>query len=843
MHFLSYPLEQGKFINRFLTTDTFTKPQQFKKAVLQGRVNEWLKYGFSIHENPCRKEFLDDRLAKTPSYLDLGNQLPGDLISVFDSEKPLEIYFPFGNVSVENSRFYYTPTFLRTYSYTYLYSPQAHEADFELCTCGGMTVWVNDALVCDFTPFTRNMRKTTTVHFSLAQGCNKIIVCLDDLAERDTDYYFRIAYLGTEPLEIRIPIAETVSPSQVYEGETIISKIRFAKDVYLNEPAYLELENRFDRPLDVHVSYLLSIVSGRIHKQESLVRHFVRTMQPGQQSITIFEANQVTPSFYFLKIAIAVDQIFISRKIGTQVFDRALMANEDLSLAQRKQKLLSYVCENGIPNVYRCAAEYTLGKENELTEQTILEELDGIEMRKDCSDFHFVVILCLYQKYCARMSQTLCARIREVAVNFRYWMDEPGDDVMWFFSENHALLFHICQYAAGTLFPDDLFTTSQKTGRQQAQYAQALLNEWFSDFFKEFITEWNSNAYIPVDTLGFGALYTFTDAQNPLHEYAKKALDDVFYNLSINAHAGAIVTSFGRSYEEQLKGNYVSGTTGLLYLAFNRGFVNCGSMSYITLCMDDYTPPPQYVKNIDLAPDEELIFENTQGFENHVNLYLYKNKDSLLSTAIQFKPFQPGYQEHIVQACIDPVTQAFVTHPGECQPYGSGRPNYWAGNGILPRAVQYRNTAVIVYDIPSSHLIDYTHAYFPSMHFDEFTTLETCVAGRKGDGYIGIISANRLSPVVAGPLCGREYRSLGRRNVWILSVASTAQYSSLSAFVATLQATTLSFAPSNEVTVRLADASEICVMADGTTTINGTPIYSYPLTPEGRITKHKGELR
>ena len=82
----------------------------------------------------------------------------------------------------------------------------------------------------------------------------------------------------------------------------------------------------------------------------------------------------------------------------------------------------------------------------------------------------------------------------------------------------------------------------------------------------------------------------------------------------------------------------------------------------------------------------------------------------MLSTAVGFKPYQAGYQEHIVEACIDPGAQLFITHPGECQPYGSGRPSYWAGNGSLPCAAQYFQTAILIYDIAPEFLMDYTHA-------------------------------------------------------------------------------------------------------------------------------------
>ena len=63
---IEYGLCKGQYINRFVTTGTFTKAQQFKRAVLKGRVNEWLDKGFAIHENPCRKEFVAQREKALP---------------------------------------------------------------------------------------------------------------------------------------------------------------------------------------------------------------------------------------------------------------------------------------------------------------------------------------------------------------------------------------------------------------------------------------------------------------------------------------------------------------------------------------------------------------------------------------------------------------------------------------------------------------------------------------------------------------------------------------------------------------------------------------------------------
>ena len=40
---LEYDVAKEGYINRFITTGVFTQPQKFKKAILKGRVNEWLK--------------------------------------------------------------------------------------------------------------------------------------------------------------------------------------------------------------------------------------------------------------------------------------------------------------------------------------------------------------------------------------------------------------------------------------------------------------------------------------------------------------------------------------------------------------------------------------------------------------------------------------------------------------------------------------------------------------------------------------------------------------------------------------------------------------------------------
>lgn len=840
MKYVEYPLFAEGYINRFLTTGIYQKPQRFKRATLSGQVNEWLKKGFSIHENPCRKEFISGRKAELPPYIDLSRYQIGEEIEVFGTKREVSMYFPFGNIGNEESGFYYVPTYLRSYSYTIIRSQKAERVEFELTGCGGVTVWVNDSLVTDFTPFTRNMKKTTVFSVDLKEGENKFIICLDDLAERDTDYYFQLKRLGNASLSILLPVPGEVSVSELKNMERMLEEVCFEKEAYISELVELKLYNRLGGPVDFEVVILPGEFIEKMQNQEELVQTRSYCLEKDQKVVTLLHSDEILPGYYYFMVRLTACKIVLSRKVGSQLVRKDFLSHHEEEPEVRKQIALETVAGHSVDNVYKSAALFKLGRSYEKAERIISEELEGVRQRKDCSDFHFTIILYIYSTYSHLISDKLKQEIEEAMLGYRYWIDEPGDDVMWFFSENHALLFHICQYLAGSYLPDRTFTNSGKEGKELKEKASGLLNQWFHNFFEEFITEWNSSAYIPVDILGIGTLYNLTGEEDPLHEKARKALDMIFYCLCINEHKGAVMTSYGRTYEKELKGNYNAGTTGILYVAYNAGYLTRGAIGYISLILGDYKAPAEYRRYLKLSGSRELIHQNTQGFEEHVNLYLYKNPDVLLSTAVGFKPFQPGYQEHIAEAVIDELAHVFINHPGESHPYGSGRPNFWAGNGVLPMAVQYQNLSILKYDIGESHRIDYTHAYIPLSEFHQYLGETHSIALVKDGGYIGVKALNGLSMQEEGPCSHREFISKGRENVWIIKVARACEYKDLESFFRDLDAIGITVNREKEVIVEDCRGMKYVIDKENEFYVNGDRVYRYPLSVEG-ILEIKGE--
>ncbi len=650
------------------------------------------------------------------------------------------------------------------------------------------------------------------------------------LLERDTDYYFRLQMLEGQTVEVRLPVAEGADTKKIAAVEELLGQARFEKEVYCDEAMALTFDESIPFDCQLQYSYTPGVAT-RLHKREALTGHGTQLLKKGQTKV-VLEGLAPQPEFYFFRLEIIQDGITIGCKVGAQVFTKDLLKPASEDLAQRKQAALRLLADTGVDSAYRAAALYALGEDFPLAERIIQDDLEGIVLRKDCSDFYFSVILYLYQQHGQQMSAELRQEIKKTALEFRYWIDEPGNDVMWFFSENHALLFHICQLLAGRLFPNEVFTNSGNSSEKMVSKAERLLDNWFEEFFAEFMTEWNSSAYIPVDMVGLGVLYEAEPEGSALKAKAKKAMDMISRCLAINGHNGANMATFGRSYEEQIKGNYTSGTTSLLYLLYGKGFLNRVGMGYIMLALGSYAPPEEYSRYLTLAPKEQLLFRNTQGFEGHVNTCLYKTSEVVLSTAVAFKPFGEGYQEHIVQAAITPLAQAFINHPGEVQPYGSGRPSFWAGNGSLPLAVQHKGTGVLVYKIADNQLVEYTHAYFPVAEFSQVEIGKNWIAGKQNNGYIGLIAVNGLRLSDKGKFAGRQLISQGKNNIWLVETAQTDEFATLQEFTNYLQQVSV-IQTEDEVAIHNSRYGTMKVQMDGTVWVEGQKQDGYPLTAEG----------
>ncbi|HQH62395.1 MAG TPA: hypothetical protein PLE55_01975 [Clostridiales bacterium] len=60
--------------------------------------------------------------------------------------------------------------------------------------------------------------------------------------------------------------------------------------------------------------------------------------------------------------------------------------------------------------------------------------LDYIDGRYDCADFSLIFLLRLYNEYSHLLPESSKAAVKKTILGFKYWMDEPGEDSMCFWS-------------------------------------------------------------------------------------------------------------------------------------------------------------------------------------------------------------------------------------------------------------------------------------------------------------------------------------------------------------------------------------------------------------------------
>jgi hypothetical protein len=180
-----------------------------------------------------------------------------------------------------------------------------------------------------------------------------------------------------------------------------------------------------------------------------------------------------------------------------------------------------------------------------------LNDLCGfVDMRRDCADFRAVALLAILLG--GKVPEASTELVRRSLVGFKYWMAEPGDDAMCFWSENHQLLFATAEYLAGSTYCADTFTNDRRTGAEHRDDGRRRLEQWLDLRFRFGFSEWLSPVYYEEDVAGLSLLVDH--APDPeIAERAAGVLDLLLLDCALHRFDGHFVASAGRLYESQKK--------------------------------------------------------------------------------------------------------------------------------------------------------------------------------------------------------------------------------------------------------------------------------------------------
>ncbi|WP_425287432.1 hypothetical protein [Paramesorhizobium deserti] len=705
---------------------------------------------FIPHEYPCRTAFAAERRGKRPH-----------VTGAFSLSR---FWLPFASPRVDLSGFWFRPIVISTWARTMITVKEARSATLRLGTCGGAVLFVNGAEIGWMADYVRNLEAEKEFSVELQAGENEITIFFDDLAERDARYFFQLDYVSGPKAEQALPVP--VRAKMAAEIEAALDKMHFERPVYRSGEVALVTS----AALSVDARAEVTIAGDFMSREEPM--KIVRDLQAGKTRIIVGETDTLPSDFRHFHVDLSIGGFTASRVFGVEICHTERQGKAAANIADRIRETLDEISVHGEPDNVTALARLGSGRFGPETDRMIADTLPTIVDCHDCADFALVPLLWCRIVYESNIAPAVVADIDEAILSYRYWMDEPGNDVQWYFSENHALLFHTAAYLAGALLPEARFKRSGRTGREQSAVGLSRVRAWLDHFGKWEMAEFNSAPYFPIDLKGLTALFVLAPDAD-VRERARNAIRRLITIIARSAHHGILTGAQGRSYEHTLRAAGSLELSGIARLIWGTG--NYGrrvhALPQMALCLRDrgLHIPSELAAVADWRTDQAQEWCFAQGQDRMARLYHYKTQAYSIGTAAHYRWNEWGYQETVLHIRLgdNPDAQVWINHPGETIHSGYGRPSYWGGSGSLPRLWHYRGLAVMIFECAPEQP-DFTHAWFPRQVFDaSIISGETAVA-RSGNGLLLLKGSAPFELVGEGPTTGNEIRLPGRKATWII---------------------------------------------------------------------------
>ena len=751
-----------------------------------GYIHHWLTAGPLAAPVSDLTQFTDDNLKKEiAKHLyrpDSGlNEQPLELAKVQPYAGEETLTWEMSSCDVDHfvnvSDFYHTCHHLQTWAYTVIDSPVAQTVTCTLTTNGPGDVWINDQRVHRQLHFAHQIPQSVSFECALEAGQNHLLVRFEGVAIRECPYVMALHIQGDG--ETAAPSVQTPSTIQPLDTrlalEETFANARLDRDVFVHDQ-YIEVRWPTNEPCESNICLRVQTAAGRIYSEQQTDGKTIRETRTGR-------AYQFNEGPHQLVLMPDLNDYYIhgmrTRRVIPITTVRNSYSSEPYGTMQERriEALRDAVGRNN--GLFSQIAKMALGLWNQLKPEQILESVDKINRRSDCSDFDMVGLLGMVGRFWE--DESFPAELRQplqgCILNFKYWIDEPGDDAMCYWSENHQILFHTCEVIAGRLFEEETFSNAGITGRQHLEKGERFALSWLRKRASGGFREWDSNTYFEEDILALTHLIDFAESDE-VAELAAVVLDKIFLSLALNSFKGVFGSTHGRTYTPYIKSGYLEPTSGISRFLWGMGIFNSRILGTVSLaCCDNYMFPLIIEQIANDMPDELWSRERHAGKREawcdlvdrawEINKVTYKTPDYMLCSAQDHRPGKTGVQQHIWQATFSPDAVVFVSHPACVSEDGAHRPNFWHGNVTLPRTAQWKDVLVSVHNAPDDDWMGFTHAYFPTYAFERWKTEGNWAFAQVGEGYLALRAANGLDLITTGNNAYRELRSPGTQNTWL----------------------------------------------------------------------------
>lgn len=720
---------------------------------------------------------------------------------------------------VDWSRFCHTPEYRHAVAACVLEVDQAEPRTLEVASTGPFALWLGDELVAvhDDVSYMQPVRHAVSV--SPCSGATPLVLSTWQVAFRECRHVASVRVVDGPPVRVVLP-----SPGADEYASALAERVldRVGVRSWALPDGMVRLTGPVGAALCVTAPdsppKRVRLVDGTAQLPlAELARPADATAGPGASMLTTGETE--------LTVRLDDPRCPVRRMLRVAALPAHRRAEPvGADPAVWRTELLRHVA-TGRPGVARALARFALDEPGELAGEDLTTALGMVTARADCADFEAVGLLHLLHRVPAdRWPDGARERVRAALRGFKYWIDQPGLDAMCYFTENHQLVWHTAELLAGEAYPDQVFPNSGWTGARHAEHGRELAVEWMRRKLAGGFSEFDSNAYLAIDSLALVSLVELA-ADAPVRELAEALLDKLLLTLAANGWRGVHGAAHGRSYVPTLRSSRFEETAPIMWLLWGTGSLNAAVLPATALALARRYRLPPVVRSVATELPEEWsgrqVYRGSYRAEHDLldrpygsDLRIWRTPDATLSSVQDYRPGLPGLQEHVWGATLGPEAQVFAGQPAADTTSPSARPNAWAGQRVLPRVHQHRDALLVVYGSGTSRL------WFPAPLMDETARAGPWLAGRVADGYVAVAARGGFTQVRAGEEAGQAWLPVGGGRCYAVLVGRRAVHGGFASFVDSLVAPEFT---EEEVVLDVPDGRRLELSWAGPFLVDGVP--------------------
>ena len=445
------------------------------------------------------------------------------------------------------------------------------------------------------------------------------------------------------------------------------------------------------------------------------------------------------------------------------------------SYAERQQEALAFAVRQ-VENLFAEIAKMGLGRWTSVEPEVIGKAVNQVKERQVGSPLKLLGLLSMLHRFGSQpqFPEALKPDLEECVLGFHYGQIEAGQDILNFTSESDRILLPACESLAGQLYPKKIFKDSGKKGNWHCQQGEKAALAWMQRRATSGFETWNSPETLEQTLAALVDLVDLVKAES-VWEMAAALMDKIIFSIAINSFQGVLGAPYTGGRDRFIRLSMLQPTANIARLLWGTGSFNHDLAGVVSLALSkNYTLPP-ILSEIATDGSDEIWSQERHAYPTgEANLVTYKTPDYMLASAQDYRPGEKGGQEHLWQATLGESVAVFTNHPSSSGKEGSPVPNFWLGNGSLPRVAQWKDALIAIYNLPEDDWMGFTHAYFPAFAFDEYALRENWAFARKDNGYLALTCSQGFQFIRQGHSAYCELRSSGKQAIWYCQMGRAA---------------------------------------------------------------------